>query len=842
MINKLKKYFDGSAITIGLLTMGLFFCAPQDKFHTLSSGLCFLCGLLGAIYIGYALYLWCWRRIDFDWHLINGHFLRKVVCLVLLMPFTLTIFMMGINRICLVSESPKELVFDDKIYAPGDNHMNEIVGSQKESPTLFWGVYYHFIDAGNQHMTSTKIGRAYAALFAVLGVVLLNGLLVSSIIGWVDRRKERWLNGEIRYSLNHLRKNCFAVVIGSNEVAFSVLKNLLKGKGKDVINFKSEGYNRYVILQTSRDVQKVRAELSSHLTEDELRRVIVYQASRDSKAEIVPLYVEYVTEIYVLGESTLANGGESFHDTMNMKCVNLLAAHLEAIKIKGKRVCKVMFEYQTTYSVFQFSDISETVKRHLVFIPFNRYESWARKVIVDGVYDFEDSRKESIVYTPLDGSGMDENTSEFVHLVVVGMSKMGIAMGVQCLLQAHYMNYRKAKTRITFIDSDADKEMNFFMGRYANLFGLICHRFLDANGADRCLLSNKPWVDPMGEPGNKWAHLSDDGKNFLDIEIEFVKGELESEGVREYLKHISDNPRAKLTFAICLTQAHQAVAASLYMPIEVYKNSRLQEIWVYQRESSDIIANLNNNNNKDLRYKKLRPFGMLYGEYMTDRALYLKGMLINVAYDIANGYNLEGWPKTFADKNDKGYAKARKSWKYLSVDKKWSNKYFADSMYIKIRSLLMNHEGYASMQQVHDLLMTDRAGTVEMIRKAFKDNEEVMSRTEHNRWTTQQIMMGYSPCDEELDRIFRHRNREGESEEVMAAYLVWKQKNLGETTCPKKIKDDVKECALRIHPNICDYNHLNVVDAGAQQYDKDLNNAISTIISLVDGCVDSSSQ
>lgn len=836
-IRRIKQWFDGSAIAIGLLTMALFFCAPQDKYHALSNGLCLLCGLMGLIYIVYAIFLWCTRRIDFDWHLINGHFLRKVVCLVLLMPFTLTIFMMGVNRICLLGESPKELVFDDKIYAPGDNHLNNIGAHQKESPTLFWGVYYHFIDAGNQHMTSTKIGRAYAALFAVLGVVLLNGLLISSIIGWVDRRKERWQNGEIRYSLRHLKKNGFAVVIGSNEVVSSVLKNLLKGKGKDGINFKSEGYNRYVILQTSRDVQKVRGELSSHLTQEELQRVILYQASRDSKMEIPTLFVQYATEIYVLGESTLANGGEAYHDTMNMKCVNLLAACLEAIGNQEKRVCKVMFEYQTTYSVFQFSDISDVVKKHLVFIPFNRYESWARKVIVDGVYEFEDSRKESITYTPLDGTGLDENTDEFVHFVIVGMSKMGIAMGVQCLLQAHYMNYQKAKTRITFIDANADKEMNFFKGRYANLFELVCCRYLDLSDVSALQLE-EPWMDPMGKSGNKWTHLSDNGQNFLDMEIEFVRGELESEGVREYLKHISDNPRAKLTFAICLTKAHQAVAASLYMPIEVYKNSRLQEIWVYQRESADIIANLNNDNNKDLRYRKLRPFGMLFGEYMTDRTLYLKGMLINVAYDIANGYNQEGWPKTFADKNDKGYVRARKSWKKLSVDKKWSNKYFADSMYIKIRSLLMEHTGYASMLQVRDLLMKDKIGTMDIIRNAFKDNEEVMARTEHNRWTAQQIMMGYSPCDKVLDRIFRQRNLEGESEDVIMAYLAWKQENLGESTCCKKIKDDVKECALRIHPNICDYNHLNVVDSGAQQYDKDLNNAIAIILSLVDGYVE----
>ena len=714
--------------------------------------------------------------------------------------------------------------------------MDFIEESQQESPTLFWGVYYHFIDAGNQHMTSTKMGRAYAALFAILGVLMLNGLLVSSILGWVDRRKERCLNGEIRYGLRHLKKNRFAVVIGANEVVASILKNLLKGKEKDTINFSCEGYNRYIILQTCQNVQEVRAMLASHLSAEDLGRIILYCAFRDSISEIAHLHIEHSTEIYVLGESTLINGGETYHDTMNMKCINLISEHLDKLEnYVDKRVCKVMFEYQTTYSVFQFSDISDIVKRNLVFIPFSRYESWARKVIVDGCFKAEESKEESILYTPLEGSGLAESSNEFVHFVIVGMSKMGIAMGVQCLMQAHYLNYRKARTRITFIDVNADKEMAFFKGRYTNLFELLRHRYFDVTEkGDDCWI-NTEWMDYVSGKDAKWTHLSDDGQNFLDVEMEFVKGELESPGVREYLKYISSDKHARLTFAICLTQAHQAVAASLYMPIEVYRNERLQEIWVYQRESADIISNLNNDSNKDLRYKKLRPFGMIYGEYMTDRMLYLKAMLINVAYDIANGYNNAQWPKSLEDKKDLGYTLARKSWKNLSVDKKWSNKYFADSMYIKIRNLMLDNAEYASILQVKENMRREKEETINKIRTVIKDNEEALARSEHNRWTVQQLLMGYAPCDEELDGIFKQRNREGESKSVKMAYIVWKQRHLGVASCEKKIKDDVKECALRIHPNICGFNHLEEVDSGAQQYDKDLNNAIATILSLVDG-------
>ena len=104
--------------------------------------------------------------------------------------------------------------------------------------------------------------------------------------------------------------------------------------------------------------------------------------------------------------------------------------------------------------------------------------------------------------------------------------------------------------------------------------------------------------------------------------------------------------------------------------------------------------------------------------------------------------------------------------------------------------------------------------------------------------TKEQLLLGYSPCDEELDLIFRERNELGEdTEQVRAKYCAWKKNHLFSTELVenKRIKEDVKESALRVHPNICSYNHLSKVDSGAKKYDADLNRAIPKIISIVDG-------
>lgn len=861
--------WDWYYIVAALLAM--FICivlpSPQKVFlQILLFVIWILFAVLGYIYIYYGCYLWFFKKAEFDWHLINGNFMRKVALLVLLMPFVL------VSISSVLVRSPKELTYAPELYECQESGLACDIKQNQKSPNLFWSVYYLYIDPGNQHMTTTATGRVVAFVIAMLGVFLLNGLLVSSIIGWIDSRKEKWLNGNIRYKCKDFGAYKFAVVIGANEIAASVIKNLLTPKQNGEINYKCEGENDYVILQTSRDVEEVRVELASHLPANELKRVVIYKALRDSVSEIENLFIKDSTEIYVLGESTLIDGGETYHDAMNMRCVNLIVKELsktydirnEEHKVGGKsvrKVCKVMFEYQTTSSIFLFSGVSEEINNNLVFIPFNRYESWAKAVIADStaVEDCNE-RVKQIKYTPLDGDGgISKDVENHVHFVVVGMSKMGVAMGVQAMLQAHYLNFASAemlddsvkrvkqkdarRTRITFIDTNADKEMAFFKGRYENLFNLVRYRYVDANKCEQYKLAvdSWSWVDPMQEAFGKWTHLSERGENFIDIEVEFIKGELESDGVRKYLQNISDNgnpwvEKSKLTIAICLVRVHQAIAASLYMPLSVYEKA--QEIWVYQRESADIVLNLSNSGTKDRRYKMLKPFGMLYGDYMSDRTQYLKALLVNGAYDLdvmKDGKVVKkADDRNMADRAD--YKDLRMSWRGLSLDKKFSNRYYVDSISQKIRSV--NAVGLSADE----------------LKEAIDKNIEELARCEHNRWVVQQLLLGYSPCPIEKEETLIPLNKNYKlTDEGLGLWkktvgwdnltdkerkaLETEQEYLANKTAKdafKSKKEEYKEGESRIHPNICSYDHLDEVDFGAKNYDIYLNSIIPTIKKLID--------
>ena len=701
-----QKYTKLSVIiTLVLTSIGTIWGVVVQSLQALDIIFCIV-GMVALAYVVYFVTFLFTEKIHRDIILVKKNYWIWVILLVVAVPFAFARFML------LTDVSSVEMLDEGNRYAITAEE------GEPQSGAVLWSVFFHYIDSGNQHITASK-GRAVGAVLTLFGIFLFNGLLVSTILSWTARRKEQWHHGEIRYSLRSLPKKRYAVVIGANEVAVSVIKNLLQQSPSGTIE------NDYVILQTCSEVSEVREQLSAHLTEDELNRVICYNALRNSKKEIQALHLPYASIIYILGESTTGIDAETGHDALNMHTLNLIAEELYQHKTHigdayQRKACCVIYDYHTTYSVFQFSDLPAKVRETMVFSPFNVYESWARKVIVE--HQAYNNGK-PIYYTPLEGTdGIQPEDDKRVHLVIIGMSKMGVAMGKQALYQAHYLNYAKQRTRITFIDSEADLQMAFFKGQHSTLFELMRHRYVDANAA-----TSNTWIDPMEAPDCLWKHLSDGGENFIDTEVEFVKGNIESDGVRTYLREIAKDSQSKLTIAICLNRTNQALAASLYMPVEVYESQQLQDIWVYQSEVVDMVDNLTDPSvaTSSIRYKRLRPFGMFYGEGVGNQISIQKAMLVNTAYDVL--YNQHEWPKDMQDPNDKGYQLAFQSWHNLMINKKWSNCFFADSIDLKIRSVQKSNE---------QLSLED----------ALKKHETTLAVCEHNRWNMEQLSWAIHPA------------------------------------------------------------------------------------------------
>ena len=235
-------------------------------------------------------------------------------------------------------------------------------------------------------MGSPKNENVWLSVLVMLfQIVVFEGLIIAAIVGWTGRRTKMIQKGQVRYSKEHLngkfvslwdtcdktmkwyqlywnhllcyvkclkssvQNNSYAVVIGANEVAASVIKNLLKSKDeKQSLDYANEKENQYVILQTSSEIGEVRQTLKAYLTEEEYSRVIIYSDIRYSYEGLKALHLEGASEIYVLGENTTIDGGETYHDTMNMRCVNLIADILvdteeyQTLKTKEKDLSKLV--------------------------------------------------------------------------------------------------------------------------------------------------------------------------------------------------------------------------------------------------------------------------------------------------------------------------------------------------------------------------------------------------------------------------------------------------------------------------------------------------------------------
>ena len=97
-----------------------------------------------------------------------------------------------------------------------------------------------------------------------------------------------------------------------------------------------------------------------------------------------------------------------------------------------------------------------------------------------------------------------------------------------------------------------------------------------------------------------------DDEFFIDLEWEFIKGDMSSFAVQQYLRECSDrekHPNKILTVAVCLDEPHQAIAAGLYMPDVVYENAL--QILVYQRFSDGIFKYIAESDG-NLRYKNVK--------------------------------------------------------------------------------------------------------------------------------------------------------------------------------------------------------------------------------------------
>lgn len=603
-----------------------------------------------------------------------------------------------------------------------------LVISSKESldSDNLWNLYYFYADPGTQQEPG-NFPKWVAMIMSILGSIFFSGLLISTITNLFERTAEKWQSGFSYYKLkNHI------VIIGSDQMVHGLV-NQLCDASKDTI-----------VVMTSTDVEQMRNSLHATLKDKKDRkRIIVNYGQRDSGIYLEKINAAHAKEVYILGDTSEFDDIESFHDSLNVQCLALIAKLCQKVG-RAKLPCHVLFDYKTTYHVFQYADLEKAITDYVDFHPFNFYDSWARKVLVVGK-----SKEEDITYKPLDYIPITSRDSEkFVHLIIIGMSKMGQAMALQAAHIAHFPNYRRKKTKITFIDSNGRQEMGEFKQKCGELFKVSRSTYIDANSWAEDM---ERWVEgdsPINENryithyglAEEYQHLVnkyDGDKEFIDVEWEFINGEDHNPIVQNLLEKYITDENAIITIAVCLNMTHVSLRSAMHLPKAYYEKNI--PVLVQQRKTSRIVSTLNgkylgenDSKRENLLYKNIYPFGMVYDCY---------DLHMNASVDICKRiaavykyyFNDNMLPTQIDDKF------ANRIWNEAPITKRWSNIFAAASIPTKLRCI-----GYEY-----------NPDNLSCLPNFTEEEISMLSEIEHNRWNVEELLLGYRPVykneDKEID-------------------------------------------------------------------------------------------
>lgn len=669
-----------------------------------------------------------------------------------------------------------------------------------------WPYITQFLDQNNDHMGRRNL-RFAVALF---GMLSLNVILIPTAINFIERRVENWKKGKSRYNLKHSKH---VIIIGGHDMVSGILNEI----NNDEI--------KYFVVMTELDCEKYRTKLSAQVSKEIGDKLLVYHGDRTSKNDIQSLNVHCnkLQAVYIIGEGCSDKELEPNHDSKNMTCTDLIAQERET-RGSGKLRCFVMFEHRSSYVAFQQSELTELYKKNLTFEPFNIFEMCAQNILVMPEKLNYPVRPIDVSQFSADKLGakrcIDIDSNQRVHLVVFGMSKIGMALASEAAVICHYPNYAKeelleeygiASNRkkedlrmlITFIDLDGKQQMKFYQNRMPALFEISKWKYMDGTSSTHFIVSDKMNENPEGF---EYSNLIDTDsnikdKNFVDVEWEFINGAIGDPGVMKYLKDISENANEMLTIAVCLPNGAEGLSLASTLPVDIY--DKAEQIFVYQTKSDGIVRQMAGDY-KDTpvgecanRFGKLRPFGMYESCFNQD-------LLDN---DIAKKVQKKNYEKLKSaiagNKPTAGIELEELS--SLPILERWSAVYSAHNWSVKFRSMGM----LSGQLPPKELLKKEFGVNSEMIQGTDENHRDLWGRVEHNRWMLERLIkIGERPINAQ------------EHEKYQNDLL--------------KVKEPLKKSAQRSHLDICSMRMLKGsnnkdsekqlgIDPGTVKYDTQRN-------------------
>lgn len=558
----------------------------------------------------------------------------------------------------------------------------------------------------------------------VIGFILFNGLLISVITNTISQRVQKYHDG-----LTHYLKRNHHIIMGYDDMVPSIIA--------DIFNRDPHGH---VMILSSYNVKTIKERLKKSVARNKLDKIIVNYGQKTASEYYKDIHLEAAEDIYVIGYRQLPS-----HDAVNVECVDSICSYLSGIESKKKPeriIC--MFEDIDTYAALKTSEIfKKDSNLNIEIIPYNFYAGWSRQIFVRREYKEKGNNPNAKHdYPAIYKKGIGPDDKKHVHMVVVGSNNFASTVALEAAHLHHFPNFehdKTQKTRITFIDHNADKEMPLFFTRNRHLFEIQPYLYEDMT-SPKAVYSPEYHYELLSEDITK--------NGFLDVEFEFIKGDVFALGIQNLLREWSNDETQYLSIFLAMTDQRNNFIMGMNMPDEIYENEI--PIFIRQNRADNFVTNLRKADNMQFSYKNndmqqaemrkrryanIYPFGMEDMAYCFNETSLKRAKLINYIYDYLEKHKKSAKVSQLLEdmkniSSNKLWENAEKSWQTLSVSNKWSNLYCADSIKCKLDSW------YA----MHNL---DNKALKDVIVNLSEDETKEFSMVEHNRWNVEKLLLGF---------------------------------------------------------------------------------------------------
>lgn len=384
----------------------------------------------------------------------------------------------------------------------------------------------------------------YAFVY-VLGALFFTGLLIATVTNIWRARSDKFRRGAVRYGFNgHI------VFLGYNGLIPGMIQTICeenKNHIKDV----------HIVVGVEDNASSVCDKIKNRLYNEYRDCVVVLKADSCNRNDLKRLNIVFAKEVYIIGEHD---------DAYNLKCYRTIyELSLSEPSNKAKMPdCYVNLHSQATLTLFRiYASSGDLGIDFTKFHSFSFYDEWARTMIQSEWKSNEDHQD---------------------HFFIAGMTEMGIALARKVTLLCHNPNDKR--TIITFIDNDTVKKSKLFILQHQDLFDHCLYRTRTKNGSK--------------------THYPKFSAAPLDIEFEFIEGDLTDSIVRHIISHTAGFLKRHTTIALCYDDPLQNITMGLNLPKFVYDDCDNVHIWIYQTTLGDLGNYLKNS-----RYNNVETFGML---------------------------------------------------------------------------------------------------------------------------------------------------------------------------------------------------------------------------------------